>query len=183
MAQDLLARLGRDGLLRADFLADQEQSFPGPEDRASDPLRPRPAASPPHLAVLRLCHRGALDGGLSAALDVRPDELVGPLCAAVGGSARRLKILDVRDLPRPQLRIAYGELEESWEVEDLYALVHNLNDLLRADPSARAVAVLGEWEDMLQLWCVRKAELQRLLRTDYFAPRNRHQLEQLAGSD
>ena len=165
---DLLGRLEREGLLGTGYFSEE-----------SGPRR----SGPPHLEILQLCHRGALKGGLSVALDVRADELIGPLCQAVGGSARRLRIVDVRDHPVMELRIQYGELEEPWEVEDLYALVNNLNDLLRDDRKAAAVAILGEWEDMLQLWCVPKDALGRLLREDSFAPRNRHQLEGLTGRD
>jgi hypothetical protein len=132
--------------------------------------------------LIQLCERGALEGGLSIALDVRPDEAIGALCAAIGGSARRLRVVDVRERPVSELRVRLGELEEGWEVEDLQALVHNLNDLFRADPRARAVAVLGEWEDALQLWCVPKNKLGALLRADYFAPRNRDQLASIARS-
>jgi hypothetical protein len=162
--QPVSERLRSQGLLK-------EGSADAPRDDRS---------SPPQLQLLRLCDRGALEGGLSIALDVRPDEAIGPLCTAIGGGARRLRILDVRDRPVPELRILHGELEEGWEVEDLSALVHNLNDLFKADPLARAVAVLGEWEDALQLWCVPKNRLRELLRADYFAPVNREQLVSIA---
>ena len=181
----LLERMRRDGLLRPEFVRKLEEedasttSYEEPEDRRGFPDPLRSAVVPPHLIVLRLCHRGALDGGLSVALDVRADELIGPLCGAVGGSAKKVRVIDVRDRPHPELRISYGDLEEPWDVEDLYVLVQNLNDLLRADRQAKAIAVLGEWEDMLQLWCVPKDRLPKLLRKDYFAPRNRHQLESM----
>ncbi len=170
MPVPLLERLERDGLLKKGT-GSFEHHRPERGDR-------RPA--PPHLEILQLCHRGLLMGGLSVALDVRSDELLGPLCQAVGGSAKRVRIVDVRDRPVMELRIQYGDLEEPWELEDLYALVQNLNDLLKDDRKAAAVAILGEWEDMLQLWCVRKDLLGDLLRQDYFAPRNRHQLEALS---
>ncbi|MBX5480616.1 MAG: hypothetical protein IRZ16_02025 [Myxococcaceae bacterium] len=160
----LLERLGRDGLLKRGVTPEPESA-------------PRPG--PPHLELLTLCERGLLDGGLSVALGVRPDELIGPLCQAIGGSATRLRVVDVRDGPVLELRIRYGEVEEPWEVEDLLALVHNLNDLFAGDPKARAVAVLGEWEDALQLWCVHKRDLPKLWRADYFAPRNRQELARL----
>jgi hypothetical protein len=157
-------RIRREGLLKAGF--------------RDAPLED--VASPPHVQVLRLCDRGALDGGLSVALDVRPDEAFGGLCAAIGGDARRLRVVDVRERPFAEIRVRYGEIEEGWEIEDLPALVHNLNVLLEADPGARAVAVLGEWDDALQLWCVPKDKLGTLLRADYFAPWNRQQLVSLA---
>lgn len=174
MKDPLLERLRKDGLLQPSFVERIEE-----QERDEDPAPPdRPP--PPHLVVLRLCNQGALDGGLTVALDVRPDELIGPLCTAVGGSARKVRIADVRERPVFELRIQYGEVEEPWEVEDLYALVQNLNDLLKDDRRARVIAILGEWDDALQLWCVKKEQLQRLLRQSYFAPRNRHQLEAIS---
>jgi hypothetical protein len=163
----LLDRLARHGLLKTGV-------DPGDAgDRA-------PARA--DLDLLRLCERGALEGGLSVALDVRPDEAIGALCAAIGGGARRLRVVDVRERPVRELRVRVGEIEEAWDVEDVDALAHNLNDLLKDDPGARVVAVLGEWEDALQLWCVPKDKLAMLLRADDFAPRNRGQLESLAKS-
>lgn len=133
----------------------------------------------PELALLRVCNAGLLRGGLSVALGIRPDELFGPLCARIGGRARKLKVVDVRDRPAPELAVLVDGRTERWEVEDAAALVHNLNDLLRDDPACRAVAVLGEWEDMLQLWCLEKRQLERLLGERFFEPRNRRQLEDI----
>jgi hypothetical protein len=70
------------------------------------------------------------------------------------------------------LQLLAGDVSERWEVEDLSALVHNLNSLYRDAPDVRAVAELGEWEDALQLWCVERSVLPRLLRQPFFAPRN-----------
>jgi hypothetical protein len=127
---------------------------------------------PPHVSLLRLCDAGLLEGGLAVASGVRPDELVGPLTTAMGGPARRFKVVDVRERPVLELHVLAGDVSERWEVEDLSALVHNLNSLYRDAPDVRAVAELGEWEDALQLWCVDKRALPRLLRQPFFAPRN-----------
>jgi hypothetical protein len=139
-----------------------------------------PARDRPEVSLLRLCEAGQLVGGLSVALGVRPDELVGPLTLAMGGAARRLRIVDVRDgvreRPVLQLEVLAGDVAEKWEVEDLYALVHNLNDLYRDAADVARVAVLGEWEDALQLWCVPRAALTRLLREPFFQPQNRRAL-------
>lgn len=135
---------------------------------------------PPHVALLRLCDAGQLDGGMSVSLGVQPDELFGPLCAAVGGRAREVKLVDVRERPALELTIHFDGRDERWEVEGLEGLIHNLNDLLKGDPRARAVAVLGEWQDALQLWCVPKRALPRLLRERFFAPRNEGQLRELS---
>lgn len=111
----------------------------------------------------RACHAGALDGGLSVDLRAHPDEVLGPLTHAMGGQATQLKVLDSKGVRPAELTVALGELTERWELEDVRGLVHNLNDLFRAQPSVRAVAVLGDWEDMLQLWCVPKPALEKLL--------------------
>ena len=131
-----------------------------------------PEGERPEVALLRLCAGGQLQGGLCVALGVRPDELVGPLTLAMGGAARRLRVLDVRERPVLQLEVLAGEATEKWEVEDLHALVHNLNDLYRDAADVARVAVLGEWEDALQLWCVPRASLPRLLKEPFFQPQN-----------
>jgi hypothetical protein len=138
-----------------------------------------PAGESPEVSLLRLCEAGLLEGGLSVALGVRPDELVGPLTLAMGGAARRFKVVDVRERPTLELHVLAGELTERWEVEDLSALVHNLNDLYREAQDVRAVAVLGEWADALQLLCVDKKSLPRLLRQPFFAPVNVRDLTRL----
>ena len=139
---------------------------------------------PPHL--LRLCAEGALEGGLSVALDVRPDELFGALAAAAGGPARRLKVLDVRDRPEPRMVVSRGPgaAPETWEVPDVRALVERLNALAAEDggPQARLVAVLGEWEDALQLWCLPRSAVRALLRERGFQPENLAELRGLATS-
>jgi len=137
---------------------------------------------PPEVSLLRLCDAGLLHGGLSVALDVRPDELVGPLTQAMGGAARGFKLVDVRERRTLELHVLVGELTERWEVEDLSALVHNLNDLYREAPDVRAIAVLGEWADSLQLLCVDKRSLSRLLRQPFFAPVNVRYLQRLIES-
>ena len=65
-------------------------------------------------------------------------------------------------------------------MEGLEGLVHNLNDLLKDDAGARAVAVLGEWQDALQLWCVDKRLLPKLWRERFFDPKNGGQLRELS---
>jgi hypothetical protein len=128
---------------------------------------------PPHVSLMRLCDARLLEGGLSVGYGVRADELVGPLTTAMGGAARRFKVVDVIEQRSAlDLHVLAGDVSERWEVEDLSSLVHNLNSLYRAAPDVRAVAELGEWEDALQLWCVEKRVLPRLLRHPFFAPRN-----------
>jgi hypothetical protein len=141
------------------------------------------AGEPPHVSLLRLCDAGLLHGGLSVALGVRPDELIGPLSQAMGGPARHFKVVDVRERPTLELHVLVGEHTERWEVEDVAALVHNLNDLYRESREVRAVAVLGEWADALQLLCVDKRALPRLLRQPFFAPVNASQLGRISGEE
>ncbi|MBX7097483.1 MAG: hypothetical protein K1X89_07220 [Myxococcaceae bacterium] len=120
--------------------------------------------------LLRLCHKGRLKGGLSIALSVTPDEAVGALTHAM--DARGFRVLDVRGRFPMQLHVAVGKLEEKWEVEGLEGLVHNLNDLYRGDGGTKRIVVLGEWEDMLQLWCVSREALEVLQRERWFEIRN-----------
>lgn len=114
-------------------------------------------------SLLAACHHGRLDGGLSISLRATPDEVLGPLLHAMGGAARRLKLLDVRTTTPPVLEVAFDALLEKWEVEGVEGLVHNLNDLLRGEAETRLLAVLGEWEDMLQVWALARSPLRALL--------------------
>jgi hypothetical protein len=92
----------------------------------------------------------------------------GSLAQALGGAAKKLKLLDVRT-GRPQvLEVEWGALHEKWEVEDVPGLVHNLNDLFRDERDVKVALVLGEWEDMLQLVCVPKDVLPRALDSRLF---------------
>ena len=137
-------------------------------------LRPEEA---PAVGLLRLCDAGLLEGGLAVAWGVRPDELVGALTHLMGGAARRFKVVDVRERPVLRLDILSGAVSGSWEVEDVAALVHHLNALYREAADVRAVAVLGEWNDALQLLCVDKRALPGLLRERLLEPSNRQALE------
>ena len=134
---------------------------------------------PPGQQLLALCDAGVLDGGLTVALDLRPDELIGPLCERIGGSARLLKVLDVREDPEVALIVDAGNGEEGWEVREPRDLVERCNEEFRDDIEARAVAVLGEWEDSLQLWCIPKRALSSLLRAPFFQAENRARLSAL----
>ena len=134
---------------------------------------------PGQQTLLALCDQGLLDGGLSIALDLKPDELIGPLCERIGGQARALKVLDVREEPESELLVDAGGGEEAWPVRDARDLVDRCNEAFQSDPEARLVAVLGEWEDMLQLWCVPRGALPSLLRAPFFQAENRSRLSAL----
>lgn len=158
----LLERLSRLRLLREDAV---------PEPRATVDL-PHPQS------LLRLCHAGALEGGLSVALDLTPDELLGPLSARMGGGAKALKVLDVRTGPPAPEGTWVLELEregegEAWEVAGTVELVDRLNAAFAGDRRARRVALLGEYDEMWQLWCVSVGALSSLRGEPWFAPWNR----------
>jgi hypothetical protein len=104
-----------------------------------------------------LCHKGALRGGLSVAQDLAPDELVGPLCALMGGRAARLRVIDVRTKPQA-LVVSIEGAEETWRVKDVAGLVRRVNRVFAKDAQVKRVEVLGEWERMVQLWCVPKPQ-------------------------
>ncbi|HTS81925.1 MAG TPA: hypothetical protein VMH40_15085 [Myxococcaceae bacterium] len=130
-------------------------------------------------ALAALCDAGILEGGLTVALDLKPDELIGPLCERIGGAARNLKVLDSRDDPEVALLVDAGEGEELWEVREPRDLVERCNEEFRNDVEAKVVAVLGEWEDSLQLWCIPKRLLPALLRAPFFQAENRARLSAL----
>lgn len=113
--------------------------------------------------LLEACHEGRLVGGLSISLGATPDEVVGALTHAMGGAAPKLKVHDVRTGRPLVMEIEWEGAREKWELEDVEGLAHNLNDLLREVPGVKALAVLGEWEDMLQLWAVERGALRTLL--------------------
>lgn len=126
--------------------------------------------------LVQLCHAGRLAQGLSISLRVTPDEAIGPLTHAMGGLATRLRVLDVRgarptqlevrfELPPDVLREDDGPrvVTEKWDVEDVPGLVHNLNDLYRDVREVRPVVVLGDWEDMVQVWALPRPALRELL--------------------
>jgi hypothetical protein len=126
--------------------------------------------------LLRLCAAEALVGAISVDVDVRPDELIGPLVTLIEGSARELRVLDSLDSVVPELIISYRGRIWEWRLGGLVDLVDELNRLFQQDGAARAIVVLGEWDDMLQLWCVPKVSLSLLLREDFFRPKNQSEL-------
>jgi len=104
-------------------------------------------------------------GGLSLSLRATPDEVVGSLTHLMGGAANKLKVLDVRSGPPLVLEVAFREVHEKWEVDGVEGLIHNLGDLFVDELDVKALVVLGEWEDMLQVWALRPEVLEVLLST------------------
>ena len=112
-------------------------------------------------SLLKCCHQGRLVGGLSISLQATPDEVVGALTYAMGVTT--FKVLDVRTSTPLVMEIGWGDLVEKWELENVEALVHNLNDLFREEPRVKPLVVLGEWQDMLQVWALEREVLKKLL--------------------
>jgi hypothetical protein len=139
--------------------------------KALGQLKGRPGKKP--RSLLQLCHAGKLRGGLSVALGVTPDEAFAPLCHAM--ELKGLKLLDVRDAPHAATWLDVqlpSAAVEKWEVEGVEGLVHNLNDLTQELSGASRCAVLGEWEDMLQLWCAPSEVLATALAQRWLEARN-----------
>ncbi len=135
--------------------------------------------------LLRFCHHGQLLGGLSVSLKATPDEVVGPLTHLLGGAAKKLKVLDVRvrEGEPMELQVEYALPEahaERWAVEDVPGLLHNLNDLYAHQADVAAGVLLGEFDDMWQLWAVPKSLLPELIRQRWFFPPKDSLLERLA---
>jgi hypothetical protein len=125
-----------------------------------------------------LCAAGALEGGLSVASDVRPDEVLGPLCQRIGGAAQRLRVVEVRTAPA-ELWVRVQDKEERWPVPDVPALARALNRCYREAPAVRAIALLGEWDEALQLWCIPKDALGVLLGEGLLQAENSEELSAL----
>ncbi len=119
-------------------------------------------AEPLPPTLRRACHESRLVGGLSLSLRVLPDEVVGALTYAMGGAARKLRVLDVREGPPMSMEVEWGATHETWDVDDVPTLINNLNSLFEAERDVNTLIVLGEWEDMLQVWAVPKARAHAL---------------------
>ena len=127
---------------------------------------------PPDEPLRTLCHHDFLVGGLSIALDVRIDEALGPLLEAMGSAAPMLRVLDVRRGPPQVFVVKQSGVDHQWEVDGLETMIDTLNRAFASDPKVRALVLLGEWEDMIQVWAVGKPSLARLLDHGWFKPSN-----------
>ena len=133
---------------------------------------------PPDEPLRTLCHHGYLRGGLSIALDVKIDEALGPLLESIGGPARTLRVLDIQG---PVFSVKVGAVEHEWEIDGLESLIDTLNRAFAASPEVKALALLGEWEDMLQVWALPKKLVSRLWDEAWFRPSNPPGLEAAIG--
>lgn len=108
----------------------------------------------------RACHEGRLVGGLSLSHRALPDEVVGTLTYLAG--VQKFRVLDVRTTSPMVMEIEWGQVHEKWEVEDLTALIDNLNSLFEDVPAVKEFVILGDWEDMLQVWAVPKIRAEEI---------------------
>ncbi|MFO0598790.1 MAG: hypothetical protein U0228_26020 [Myxococcaceae bacterium] len=120
-------------------------------------------------SVLQACHEERLTGGLSLSLRATADEVVVWLANAMGGRAKSVRLLDVRTSPAVmEVRLTSADgavVEEQWPLAGLEALISRLNDEFAEDEGVRLLAVLGEFEGMLQVWALRPDVLELLLDT------------------
>ena len=124
---------------------------------------------PPDEPLRTLCHHGYLVGGVSIALDVKIDEALGPLLEAMGGPARAMKVLDIQGRV---FSVRLGSVEHEWELDGLESLIDTLNLAFSSTPEVRALVLLGEWEDMLQVWALPRPVVTALFAHDWFRPSN-----------
>ncbi len=104
--------------------------------------------------LLRECHEGRLEGGLSLSLKATPDEVIGPLTWAMGGAAKTLRVLDVRSGPPMVLEVEWNSHQAQWEVDSIEALIAELNRAFDGAPGVKALHVLGEYEGAIQVQAV-----------------------------
>ncbi len=121
---------------------------------------------PPEEPLRTLCHHGYLVGGLSIALDVKIDEALGPLLEAMGGAARNMRVLDIQG---PVFSVRIGAQDHEWELDGVESLIDTLNRAFATAP-VNALVLLGEWEDMIQVWALPKPVVATLWDLDWFRP-------------
>ena len=124
---------------------------------------------PPPEPLRTLCHHGFLRGGLSIALDVKIDEALGPLLEAIGGPARTIRVLDIQGRV---FSVRIGAQQHEWEIDGLESLIDTLNRAFARSIEVKALVLLGEWEDMLQVWALPKPVVTGLLAEAWFVPSN-----------
>ncbi len=124
---------------------------------------------PPDEPLRTLCHHGFLQGGLSIALDLEVDEALGHLLELMGGAAQTIRVLDIRG---KVFSVKLADVQHEWEIDGLESLVETLNRGFAPYPDVKALVQLGEWEDMLQVWALKKSVVTQLLPLDWFKPAN-----------
>ena len=124
---------------------------------------------PPEEPLRTLCDHGYLVGGLAIALDVKIDEALGPLLELIGGAALMLRVLDIRG---KVFSVKLGETRHEWEIDSFESLIDTLNRGFSASADVKALVLLGEWEDMIQVWALAKPIVRQLQAFDWFRPSN-----------
>ena len=129
-------------------------------------------------SLLQLCHASRLVGAMSVSLRATPDEVVAALAEAMGA---KVKVLDVRGQRPMQLQLRLPDASEHWvEADDVTMLADALNEKLREVKGFKPCAVLGEHEDMLQLWCLPADALAEGLEDGWLWPTNARALVVIA---
>lgn len=124
---------------------------------------------PPEEPLRTLCHHGYLVGGLSIALDVKIDEALGPLLEVMGGPAKMIRVLDIQGRV---FSVRINAQQHEWELDGVESLIDTLNRAFAASAEVKALVLLGEWEDMIQVWALPKPTVAGLLKEDWFRPSN-----------
>lgn len=132
--------------------------------------------------LVALCHEGLLVGGLSVARDVLPDELFGPLITLMGPPLSGARLTEVRGRAPVELSVSLLGDTALVVADSSEELVSRLNELAHARGGERLVAVLGEWQDMVQLWCVSRRNLAPLLARGLLPARNAAQISKQLSS-
>lgn len=116
-------------------------------------------------SVVEAIEQSRLVGGMSIAIDARPDEVIGPLTTEMGGVAAAVRVMDVQKGPPMSLELDWAGELESWTVKDVPALVDQLNKRFIDEEGVKVLVMAGEYEEMLQVWAVREDVLEVLLST------------------
>ncbi len=113
----------------------------------------------------RACFEGRLVGGLCLSLRATPDEVFGPLTQVMGGSAATLRVVEVMTRPTLHMQVEHQHQVLNWALTDIESLIEHLNTHFLDEPQVKLLVVLGEWEDMLQVWALQDDCLAALVST------------------
>ncbi len=126
--------------------------------------------------IVQWCEAGALVGGFSLSLRARPDEVLAPLVDVMFGP-NVVRVLDVSTGLPQRMEVALPRGMAKWKLADVRGLIDVLNKEAKKIPDARVGLVLGEWENMLQVWCVTQDQAAELLDWAWCTIENRDSLE------
>ena len=66
--------------------------------------------------------------------------------------------------------VRLGAQDHERELDGVETLIDTLNRTFAASAGVKALALLGEWEDMLQVWALPKDVARKLGRFEWFRP-------------